>query len=376
MKKGFMYFCLAALLSSCGQTKEKKDETPLSVKVSQATSLSAESNREFTFISKPFKTTDLSFRVGGPIDRFEVYEGNYYKRGDIIAEIDSRDFRIRKERVEAVYTQAKAEYERIKILYEKNNLSASAYEKARAEYTSAKTAFETATNELDDTRLIAPFNGYVGEVYMEKYQDVKATQPVLSFIDIDQLRVEAYVTQDIAFGLQQKFGNGQQKPGSGQQNPDSSQKLSEVSLYFDANPDTPYRARITEISKSTTRNNLSYLLTALLPNPQGKLLGGMSGKVSFHVPVTESKTMITVPQTALCHRPTVGDYVYVIDQQTQKAEQRMVTVGNLLPQNRISIVDGLKENEMVAVSGLRFLSDGITVTIAQEAQARPATAKK
>ena len=53
------------------------------------------------------------------------------------------------------------------MLYEKDNLSASAYEKARADYTSAKTAFETATNELDDTRLIAPFDGYVGEVYIE-----------------------------------------------------------------------------------------------------------------------------------------------------------------------------------------------------------------
>ena len=54
--------------------------------------------------------------------------------------------RISKERAEAVYNQAKAEFERVKALYEKDNLSASAYEKARADYTSAKTAFETATS--------------------------------------------------------------------------------------------------------------------------------------------------------------------------------------------------------------------------------------
>lgn len=101
--------------------------------------------------------------MGGPIDHFEVYAGNYYHRGDIIAEIDSRDFRIRKERAEAIYHQAKAEFERIKVLYEKNNLSASAYEKARADYTSAKTAYETAVNELEDTKLIAPFDGYIGK---------------------------------------------------------------------------------------------------------------------------------------------------------------------------------------------------------------------
>ena len=90
----------------------------------------------------------------------------------------------------------------------KDNLSASAYEKARADYTSAKTAFETATNELDDTRLIAPFDGYVGEVYIEKFQDVKATQPVVSFIDITQLKIEAYVTQDIALQAEKNKGSG------------------------------------------------------------------------------------------------------------------------------------------------------------------------
>ena len=39
------------------------------------------------------------------------------------AEIDPRDFHIRKERAEAIYCQAKAEFERIEKLYEKNNVS-------------------------------------------------------------------------------------------------------------------------------------------------------------------------------------------------------------------------------------------------------------
>ena len=226
-------FCLC-LFASCGRGEQKADE-PIRVKVAEAETLVPSSEREFPFISKPFKETELSFRVGGPIDRFEVYAGNFYHRGDIIAEIDSRDFRIRKERAEAVYNQAKAEFERVKVLYEKDNLSASAYEKARADYTSAKTAFETATNELDDTRLIAPFDGYVGEVYIEKFQDVKATQPVVSFIDITQLKIEAYVTQDIAL---------------------QAEKIKEVGVRFDVCTEEVYPAKVVEVSKSTTRNNL------------------------------------------------------------------------------------------------------------------------
>lgn len=126
------------------------------------------------------RTSELLFRVGGSIDRFEVYAGNYYPQGSVIVEIDPRDFRIRKERTEAVYTQMRTEFERIQKLYEKNNISSSQYEKTRADYIAVKTAFATASNELEDSRLIAPFNGYVSEVYIEKLQDVRAAQPVLS----------------------------------------------------------------------------------------------------------------------------------------------------------------------------------------------------
>ena len=209
-------------------------------------------NKEFPFIARPFRTSELSFRVGGPIDRFDVYAGNRYEQGNIIAEIDPRDFRIRKERAEAVYRQSKAEFERIEALYRKERTSPPAPTKRqKADYISAKTAFDTAVCELEDTRLTAPFTGYVGEVYIEKFQDVKATQPVVSLIDIHQLRIEIYVPQEIAY---------------------AAQSSDSIRICFDAIPGQTYRAKVIEVSKGTTRNNLSYLLTAILPNEGGKLL--------------------------------------------------------------------------------------------------------
>ena len=225
------------------------------------------------------------------------------------------------------------------MLYEKNNLSASAYEKARADYTSAKTAFETATNELHDTQLIAPFDGYVGEVYIEKYQDVKATQPVISFIDITQLKIEAYVTQDIAL---------------------QAGEIKEVSVRFDIGSDVVYPAKVVEISKSTTRNNLSFLMTALLPNKQGEWPAGVSGKVLLDLPSPSTTSMITIPQTALNHRPTEGKIV----------------LGELLPNGKVEVKGGLQAGETVAVSKLRFLSEGTSVEIMAQKQGMPVTAQK
>lgn len=334
---------LAAALVSCRGTQKTESSQVVTINVTKARSGHQNHKKEFSFITKPFRSSELSFRVSGPIDRFEVYAGNYYKCGDIIAEIDPRDFHIRKERTEAIYSQAKAEFERIKILYEKNNISASTYEKAKADYISAKTAFTTATNELNDTKLIAPFDGYVGEVYIEKYQDVKATQPVISFIDIDRLKIETYVTQDIASRIKE---------------------LKKVSLHFDAMPEQTYEALVTEISKNTTRNNLSYLLTALLPNTGNHLLAGMSGKLSLDFPEnTSSDTTVIIPQTAVFHRPKEGDYVWVVDTLCQKVNKRNIILGELLPEGCISVKQGLQADETIAVSGLRFLSEGMSVRI-------------
>lgn len=348
--KSILWSCALSLCVACNSTSENAKNQNLIIHVASVKSQDVDNRKEFSFLAKPYRTSDLSFRVGGPIERFDVYAGNYYKKGDVIAEVDSRDFLIRKERAEAIYHQSKAEFERIGVLFEKNNISASAYEKAKADYTSAKTAFETAKNELDDAKLIAPFNGYVGEVYIEKYQDVKATQPVVSLVDIDQLKIEAYVTQDIALGARD---------------------MKEVNLCFDAIPGEVYVANVVEVSKSTTKNNLSYLLTALLPNKDGKLLAGMSGKVFFDVVALSSLPIVTIPQTALCHRPTEGSYVWVVNAGTQQVSRRKVEVGALQPNGSVCITTGVNVGEIIAVSGLRFLSEGMKVETAKGKNAEP-----
>lgn len=246
----------ACMVTACSQNNDEKTKKVI-VKTERPSACMDRTGDDYSFIAQPWRTSELSFRVSGPIDRLEVYAGNRYSRGSIIAEIDPRDFRIRKERAEASFRQMEAEYKRVSLLYDKNNVSASLYEKTKADYVAAKAAYDVATNELNDTRLVAPFDGYIGEVFIEKYQDVKASQPVVTLIDISRLKVEIYVTQDIAKTVK---------------------RAREITLVFDTEPERQYSAKVVEVSKSAMRNNLSYLLTAMLPNDDGRLLAGMSGK--------------------------------------------------------------------------------------------------
>lgn len=108
-------------------------------------------SREYTFLSRPYNETVLSFRINGPVLNFDLRPGQAFSKGSTILLIDNRDFLIRKQQTEALYSQTNQEYKRIEALYKKNNISGSNYERAKADFLVAKSNYETAVNALSDT---------------------------------------------------------------------------------------------------------------------------------------------------------------------------------------------------------------------------------
>lgn len=135
---------------------------------------------------------------------FDVQQGQFFRKGQLIAAIDERDFVIQKQRTEALYRQAEVDYARISSLYAKDNISGMNYEQAKANYERTKADYEAAVNAWEDSCLYAPFDGYVQQAHIERYQDVKPSVPVVTFIDLSRIKVEAYVPEDMALQMRQK----------------------------------------------------------------------------------------------------------------------------------------------------------------------------
>lgn len=190
-------------LCACSRTPQEQASFP-SVKVVHAEVMEAPSSRCYTFISQPYRLSELSFRVGGPVHAFDVQQGQFFRKGQLIAAIDERDFVIQKQRTEALYRQAEVDYTRISSLYAKDNISGMNYEQAKANYERTKADYEAAVNAWEDSRLYAPFDGYVQQAHIERYQDVKPSVPVVTFIDLSRIKVEAYVPEDMALQMRQK----------------------------------------------------------------------------------------------------------------------------------------------------------------------------
>lgn len=196
-------FLAGMCLCACSRTPQEQTSFP-SVKVVHAEIMEAPSSRCYTFISQPYRLSELSFRVGGPVHAFDVQQGQFFRKGQLIAAIDERDFVIQKQRTEALYRQAEVDYTRISSLYAKDNISGMNYEQAKANYERTKADYEAAVNAWEDSRLYAPFDGYVQQAHIERYQDVKPSVPVVTFIDLSRIKVEAYVPEDMALQIRQK----------------------------------------------------------------------------------------------------------------------------------------------------------------------------
>lgn len=331
-------------LTACTPTTPSDVQVP-EIKVISPETSGQDARRNYTFLSEPFRITELSFRTGGPIQTFNIQNGQFFHKGELMATLDDRDFRIKEQRTGAIYRQAKADFQRIANLYEEDNISGMNYEKAKADHEKAKADYETAVNELNDTRLYAPFDGYVQQTYTERYQDIQPTTPIVRFIDLSRIKVEAYIPEEAA--LKYRTGNGPS-----------------CTVTFNALPNQKYHPTNTYLTQSVTDNNISYLFTAILDNPDNTLLGGMSGTLEllYQDTLTHPSQSVLVPQSAVCHDETSGTFVWRVNRHNH-IDKVPVRTGKIQKNGRIEILSGITTHDRIAVTRLHILTENDTITV-------------
>jgi len=146
----------------------------------------------------------LAFRVDGPLVKVAIKPGDKVKQGQLLMQIDPRDFEDNIAVLEAQLSGAEAQrkrasrdFERAQTLFEQQvsatadfDRARSAFETAAAGVQSIKAQLNIARHKLRDTSLKAPFSGVVTTQVAENYEMIKAGRVVLEVQDISTLEVE------------------------------------------------------------------------------------------------------------------------------------------------------------------------------------------
>jgi len=189
LKQHVLFVCLAILVG-CGGNSKQGNETAKMVNVSVCRDASELPPTSFTGLVRSADLVNVAFRVSGTISRVVVKEGDYVKKGQLLAILDDRDYQVQLNATKAEYESVKADAERVIALYEDGSTTAQNYDKARYGLQQISQKLANHTNQLRDTRLVAPMAGVVKQKLRESGEAVAAGLSVVELSSSDRLEIE------------------------------------------------------------------------------------------------------------------------------------------------------------------------------------------
>ncbi len=292
-----------------------------------------------------------------------VDEGDKVKKGQIIARLEDSDVAASLERArenlrvaEADLNEAKQSLERTRILLKQELVAQADYDLAEARYKrvvatidAAKFAVKEAQVAVDNTRIIAPFDGTVlkknadvGEIVAPLAGAASSKAAVVTIADMSSLEVDADVSEANITRV-------------------TPEQACEITL--DAYPQQRYPGYVTKIVPTADRAKATVMVKIKFREYDQKVLPEMSAKISFLAAgagnsPAQSKALLTVPATAVATR-NGRTVVYQI--RDDRAVEVPVTTGQKLA-GLIEITDGLKDGDKVVSKVDDRLAAGVKVS--------------
>ena len=149
----------------------------------------------------PLNYSKLAFEVAGKIDEVKVDIGDAVKVGDILAFLDPAEMRASLNQAIARYDLADQALNRFKDLKQKGFISNQELDRANSDYLIAKAQVDFYSVKLEQTKIRAPFNGFIQNRF---FDSGTVTSPGIAILEIiDSTIVEAHVSipSDVIQGL-------------------------------------------------------------------------------------------------------------------------------------------------------------------------------
>jgi RND family efflux transporter MFP subunit len=304
---------------------------------------------------------DLAFRVGGELVDFPANRGIEVSQGDLLARLDPSDYQAALNQARAQYDLAVAQFNRAAELIDRQLVSQSEYDQRRARMRVSKGDLTKAENNLDYTRMFAPFDGIVARRMAENFESVAPGQVVLVIQTKQMIDVLVDIPESIVARVERTRANRDPQP---------------VEVRFGSASDRTYTAHYKEHETDADAATLTFKVTFSLPVPEDlNVLPGMSATVIADLAELfqeEVANTTLVPIEAVFsseNEPLDADYrqVWVVDPDTMRTTRRDVKVGQLTG-SQIAILEGLQQGEQIVSAGANAVVEGMLVRPMQREQ--------
>jgi multidrug efflux pump subunit AcrA (membrane-fusion protein) len=304
-------------------------------------------------------TQEITFtaQMPGTVQLIAGTEGDFFKRGAVLAVIDDSEMRAKRAAALAQIRNAEAAYRNAEVQYHRerkdptpqggNMMSqmmpmpffgdnkptgvqrdatlhqyGTQIEQAQGALIAAQAQLKEIDAKLQDVKSVAPFDGYIVRKHVNKGDTVQPGQPLLAFADMGQLQAQVDVPTRLAAPLQPGFA---------------------TRVKLDDPKGTVVMARVSQVfpMADPTRHTVRVKLD-LQPGAPAK--AGMYAEVLIPQPMSDQGSLPIIPASAVVHRGGLP-MVYVLDAQ-EKPRLHLLRLGEQFG-DTVTVLTGLRGGERI-----------------------------
>lgn len=336
---------IALLISACGQELVEDSQTTV---VRPAKLVTIDQGSDLASIRLPAvieakASSNLSFQVGGVVDKLMVKAGEDVRAGQVLAQLNQRDYFNELLSAKAQFENAQTEFDRAKRLLEAQAIAKAAYDQRKTQFNVASAQLELIKKRLEDTMLKSPFDGEVAVTEVDEHERVSPGQTIL--------RIQTQGAAEAVVQLPAKLiVNSSRVAPQG------------VTVALDVLPGMEMPAKMDSIATQADATTQTFEAKFEFTPPEGTvILPGMTGTVIGNVELQRhgEPPGIFIP-TAAIMSDGEQQFVWLVDTATMTVSARPVTLAAGAGKD-LRVTKGLQKGDVIVGAGASYLHEGMQI---------------
>jgi membrane fusion protein (multidrug efflux system) len=340
------------LFNACEKKEEKPQAGPPEVLVAEVAQQNLPIFQEWVAQLAGSVNADITPKVEGYLLKQDYQNGFLVTKGQLLFELDPRQYQAGVDHAEATLARTQAEVERYQndvtrdtplaaqnaIPQKQLDNDIASLNAAKAQILADKAALDNAKLNLAWTKIYSPIDGIAGDAKSQIGDLVGTTTKMTTVSHVNPIWVNFNIAESAYLGIAARISallrSG--KPGN------------TPVTYIQANGEDYLRTgRVIQVNRQVATGTGTIQITAEFPNPDAILRPGGFGRV--RIQTGDAQNALLVPQPAVIEVQSL--YQVIVVSPDNKATFRPVKVGDRVGTNWI-ITDGLKPGERVVVEGI------------------------
>jgi RND family efflux transporter MFP subunit len=279
----------------------------------------------------------------GTLEKIFVYEGQYVKKGKLLAEINDSGLKEQLDQLTIQANFAKENFERTERLWNNNIGSEIQFLKSKTDFESSQKMVEQMKDRLAKTKIYAPFDGEVDEIISNQGSNlIPGVSQILRLVNLDKIYAEASVSEKYISFIEEGTEAIVQIPLLGKE----------------------IKSQIIQTGNFINPSNRTFRVEVPVENIDKKIKQNLDAKIKINIYSKEDA--VVIPLRIVREDASGKNFVYVMNQDVKEGvyitSKTFISLGNK-NNTDVEVTEGLKIGDMLVLEGASIVEDSQRVKL-------------